>query len=112
MKTWILPVDGTMFRVVLEKDTLDIWVNGTKVIQKEANNIVSIFSLLSGGDGRRVHRRRDGDTFCNWFPTGLRESRQLRQQEIGDPSQPGCSRYRSARIRGVIYLRFVCLLLV
>ena len=31
MKTWILPVDGTMFRVVLEKDTLDIWVNGTKV---------------------------------------------------------------------------------
>ena len=34
MKTWILPVDGTMFRVVLEKDTLDIWVNGTKVISK------------------------------------------------------------------------------
>lgn len=31
MKTWILPVDGTMFRVVLEKDTLDIWVNGSKV---------------------------------------------------------------------------------
>ena len=34
MKTWILPVDGTMFRVVLEKDTLDIWVNGTKVTTK------------------------------------------------------------------------------
>ena len=32
MKTWILPVDGTMFRVVLEKDTLDIWVNGSKVL--------------------------------------------------------------------------------
>jgi hypothetical protein len=31
MKTWILPVDGTMFRIVLEKDTLDIWVNGQKV---------------------------------------------------------------------------------
>ena len=31
MKTWILPVDGTMYRVVLEKDTLDIWVNGNKV---------------------------------------------------------------------------------
>ena len=47
MKTWILPVEGTMYRVVLEvscaiywgltgslfiqKDTLDIWVNGTKV---------------------------------------------------------------------------------
>ena len=31
MKTWILPVDGTMYRIVLEKDTLDIWVNGTKV---------------------------------------------------------------------------------
>jgi hypothetical protein len=30
MKTWVLPVDGTMFRVVLEKDTLDIWVNGRK----------------------------------------------------------------------------------
>ena len=28
MKTWILPVDGTMYRIVLEKDTLDIWVNG------------------------------------------------------------------------------------
>ena len=31
MRTWVLPVDGTMYRVVLEKDTLDIWVNGTKV---------------------------------------------------------------------------------
>ncbi|XP_023338740.1 fas apoptotic inhibitory molecule 1 [Eurytemora carolleeae] len=31
MKTWILPVDGNMYRIVLEKDTLDIWVNGTKV---------------------------------------------------------------------------------
>ena len=31
MKNWILPEDGTMYRVVLEKDTLDIWVNGTKV---------------------------------------------------------------------------------
>ena len=31
MKTWILPVDGAMFRIVLEKDTLDIWVNGQKV---------------------------------------------------------------------------------
>ncbi len=30
MKTWVLPVDGTMYRVVLEKDTLDIWVNGRK----------------------------------------------------------------------------------
>ena len=35
MKTWILPVDGTMFRVVLEKDTLDIWVNGTKVRRRQ-----------------------------------------------------------------------------
>ena len=39
MKTWILPVDGTMFRVVLEKDTLDIWVNGTKVILKIPSEI-------------------------------------------------------------------------
>ena len=31
MRTWVLPVDGTMYRVVLEKDTLDIWVNGAKV---------------------------------------------------------------------------------
>ena len=31
MKTWVLPVEGTMYRVVLEKDTLDIWVNGDKV---------------------------------------------------------------------------------
>lgn len=30
MKTWILPVNGNMFRIVLEKDTLDIWVNGKK----------------------------------------------------------------------------------
>ena len=30
MKTWILPVNGAMFRIVLEKDTLDIWVNGKK----------------------------------------------------------------------------------
>ena len=31
MKTWVLPVDGNMYRVVLEKDTLDIWANGRKV---------------------------------------------------------------------------------
>ena len=31
MKTWILPVNGCMNRIVLEKDTLDIWVNGNKV---------------------------------------------------------------------------------
>lgn len=31
MRTWVLPVDGVMCRVVLEKDTLDIWVNGRKV---------------------------------------------------------------------------------
>ena len=30
MKTWILPVEGVMYRIVLEKDTLDIWVNGQK----------------------------------------------------------------------------------
>ena len=55
MKTWILPVDGTMFRVVLEKDTLDIWVNGTKVILKIPSEIeaaprytlLTLLSLLS-----------------------------------------------------------------
>ena len=31
MKTWLLPVDGAMYRVVLEKDTLDVWVNGRRV---------------------------------------------------------------------------------
>ena len=31
MKTWILSVNGSMNRIVLEKDTLDIWVNGDKV---------------------------------------------------------------------------------
>ena len=30
MKTWVLPVDGHMYRIVLEKDTMDIWVNGRK----------------------------------------------------------------------------------
>jgi len=30
MKTWILPVEGVMYRIVLEKDTLDVWVNGQK----------------------------------------------------------------------------------
>ena len=41
MKTWILPVDGTMYRVVLEKDTLDIWVNGTKVEIRPGNSGVT-----------------------------------------------------------------------
>ena len=31
MKTWVLPVEGNMYRIVLEKDTLDVWVNGKKV---------------------------------------------------------------------------------
>ena len=30
MRTWVLPVDGTMYRIVLEKDTLEIWVNGKR----------------------------------------------------------------------------------
>ena len=30
MKTWVLPVEGEMCRIVLEKDTLDVWVNGKK----------------------------------------------------------------------------------
>ena len=52
MKTWILPVDGTMFRVVLEKDTLDIWVNGTKVILKIPSEMevalrYTLFTLLT-----------------------------------------------------------------
>ena len=36
LKTWILPVDGTMFRVILEKDNLDIWVSGTKVSEHKS----------------------------------------------------------------------------
>ncbi len=30
MKTWVLPVEGEMCRVVLERDTLDVWVNGRR----------------------------------------------------------------------------------
>ena len=30
MKTWVLPVNGDMYRIVMEKDTLDIWVNGKR----------------------------------------------------------------------------------
>ena len=30
MKTWVLPVDGSMYRIVLEKDTLDIYANGRR----------------------------------------------------------------------------------
>ena len=58
MKTWILPVDGTMFRVVLEKDTLDIWVNGTKVIQREVNNIICCQVEMAGeftDEGTETH---------------------------------------------------------
>ena len=41
MKTWILPVDGVMYRIVLEKDTLDIWVNGKKA-EVAAEFVVSV----------------------------------------------------------------------
>merc|ERR1711879_396661 len=30
-KTWILPVDGKMYRIVLEKDKMEVWINGQKV---------------------------------------------------------------------------------
>lgn len=30
-RTWTLTLDGVDYRVVLEKDTLDIWVNGQRV---------------------------------------------------------------------------------
>jgi hypothetical protein len=47
MKTWVLPVDGTMYRVVLEKDTLDIWVNGTKVIKQKKKGMTRKFLFVS-----------------------------------------------------------------
>ena len=31
MKSWVLELDGVDTRVVLEKHTLDVWVNGQKV---------------------------------------------------------------------------------
>jgi hypothetical protein len=31
MKTWLCHVAGLPFRIVLEKDTLDVWVNGRRV---------------------------------------------------------------------------------
>ncbi|KAL7634290.1 UNVERIFIED_CONTAM: hypothetical protein RMT77_015620 [Armadillidium vulgare] len=31
LTTWLLPLDGEVTRVVLEKDTLDVWVNGEKL---------------------------------------------------------------------------------
>ena len=31
LQTWILPIENELNRVVLEKDTLDIYVNGDKV---------------------------------------------------------------------------------
>ncbi|XP_017259996.1 fas apoptotic inhibitory molecule 1 [Kryptolebias marmoratus] len=30
-KTWVIPVDGMDYRVVLEKDTMDVWCNGQKM---------------------------------------------------------------------------------
>ncbi len=30
-RTWTLKLDGEDYRVVLEKDTLDIWVNGQRI---------------------------------------------------------------------------------
>ncbi|XP_015247966.1 fas apoptotic inhibitory molecule b [Cyprinodon tularosa] len=30
-KTWVVQVDGTDYRVVLEKDTMDVWCNGQKM---------------------------------------------------------------------------------
>ena len=30
-RAWILTLDGEDYRVVLEKDTLDIWVNGQRI---------------------------------------------------------------------------------
>ena len=41
MKTWILPVEGVMYRIVLEKDTLDVWVNGQKA-EVAAEFVVSL----------------------------------------------------------------------
>ncbi|KAK4320570.1 hypothetical protein Pmani_008574 [Petrolisthes manimaculis] len=31
LKTWVFPLDGSYSRVVLEKGTLDVWVNGKKL---------------------------------------------------------------------------------
>ncbi|XP_045123326.1 fas apoptotic inhibitory molecule 1-like isoform X2 [Portunus trituberculatus] len=31
LKTWLFPLEGALTRVVLEKDTLDVWVNGNRL---------------------------------------------------------------------------------
>ena len=31
MKAWHVTLEGIPFRVAMEKDTLDVWVNGDKV---------------------------------------------------------------------------------
>ncbi len=31
MKAWHVTLEGVAFRVAMEKDTLDVWVNGDKV---------------------------------------------------------------------------------
>ena len=30
-KCWVLPVNGAMYRIVLEKQSMDIWINGERV---------------------------------------------------------------------------------
>ncbi|XP_066963807.1 fas apoptotic inhibitory molecule 1 [Macrobrachium rosenbergii] len=31
LKTWVVPVEDSFMRIVLERDTLDVWVNGKKL---------------------------------------------------------------------------------
>ena len=43
LKTWLFPLEGEMMRVVLEKDTLDVWVNGEKLDTAVSHFFIIIF---------------------------------------------------------------------
>ncbi|RUS75885.1 hypothetical protein EGW08_016344 [Elysia chlorotica] len=66
MRTWVLYIGGVDTRVVLEKDTLDVWVNGAKVettgefVDDGTETHFQIGSHSAFIKAKTTGRRRDG----------------------------------------------------
>ncbi|XP_063322642.1 fas apoptotic inhibitory molecule 1 isoform X1 [Pelmatolapia mariae] len=89
-KTWLLKVGGEDYRVVLEKDTMDVWCNGQKMeTTVSATGRVCRRRHRDALHGRRARvlhqgseRRAEEERHCALFTAGWRESDSVHAIEL------------------------------
>ena len=104
MKAWHVTLDGVAFRVAMEKDTLDVWVNGDKVetageFTGQSKRYVRVYDCFNDSDVfvtiltctiLIARRYWHGDPFRNWRSFGLHPSREQRKSAGRHPAHADC----------------------